>query len=68
MSIAERFRKPVIDANVVFAALIAKGGTFRVFVTNKILRKFYFGLEYLFIEIREHLTKYLKRLNFLKKN
>ena len=42
-SIAERFRKHVtgIDANVVFAALIAKG-TFRVFVTNKILRKFSF--------------------------
>ncbi|WP_048090908.1 PIN domain-containing protein [Geoglobus acetivorans] len=52
----------VIDANVVFAALIARGGTFRVFVMNKILRKFRFiAPEYLFIEIREHFDEILKK-------
>ncbi|MBS7250089.1 MAG: hypothetical protein KIH08_05780 [Candidatus Freyarchaeota archaeon] len=41
----------VTDANVVFAALITGGGTFRVFVTNRLLRNFRFiAPEYLFIE------------------
>lgn len=48
----------VTDANVVFAALVAGGGTLRVFVTNRLLRKFRFTApEYLFIEIREHLNE-----------
>ena len=52
----------VIDANVIFAALVARGGTFRVFVTNKILRKFRFiAPEYLFIEIREHFDEILEK-------
>ncbi len=52
----------VIDANVLFAALIARGGTFRVFVTNRILRKFRFiAPEYLFIEIREHFDEIMTK-------
>ncbi len=52
----------VTDANVLFAALIAGGGTFRVFVTNKILGKFRFvAPEYLFVEIREHLDEILEK-------
>ena len=52
----------VIDANVIFAALIARGGTFRVFATNKILRKFRFITpEYLFIEIREHFDEIMDK-------
>ncbi len=46
---------PVSDANVLFAALIPRGGTFIIFVTNRILRKFRFiAPEYLFIKICEH--------------
>ncbi len=52
----------VTDANVLFAALIAGGGTFRVFVTNKILGKFRFvAPEYLFVEIREHLDEIFEK-------
>lgn len=52
----------VIDANVVFTSLIARGGTFRVFVANKILRKFRFvAPEHLFIEIREHFDEILEK-------
>ncbi len=52
----------VIDANVLFAALIARGGTFRVFVTNRILRKFRFiAPEYLFIEIRKHFDEMMTK-------
>ena len=52
----------VTDANVVFAALIARGGTFRVFVTNRILRKFRFiAPEYLFIEIHEHFDEIITK-------
>ncbi|MHA1603208.1 MAG: hypothetical protein ACTSWF_00955 [Candidatus Freyarchaeota archaeon] len=37
----------VTDANVVFATLVAGGGALRVFVTNRLLRKFRFAaLEY----------------------
>ena len=44
----------VIDANVIFAALIAKGGTFKVFAANRILGKFCFvAPEYIFDEILE---------------
>ncbi|MBS7279568.1 MAG: hypothetical protein KIH09_06995 [Candidatus Freyarchaeota archaeon] len=52
-SVAERFRRHATGdyANVVFAALITGGGTFRVFVTNRLLRNFRFiAPEYLFIE------------------
>jgi len=33
----------VTDVNVVFAALVARGGTLRVFVTNRLLRKIRFA-------------------------
>ncbi|WP_290898815.1 PIN domain-containing protein [Ferroglobus sp.] len=57
----------VTDANVLFAALISGGGTFRVFVTNKILGKFRFvAPEYLFVEIRELLDELDVVLNFLE--
>ena len=52
----------VIDANIIFSALIAKGGTFKVFLTNRIAKKFQFvAPEYLFIEILEHFDELLKK-------
>lgn len=80
-SIAEKFREHVTlvtDANVVFATLIARGGTLRIFVVNRILGKFRFvAPEYLFIEIHEHFDEILEKtklsreevevvLNFIK--
>ncbi len=45
----------VSDTDVLFSALIARGGTFIIFVTNRILRKFRFiAPEYLFIKICEY--------------
>ncbi|RLI81867.1 hypothetical protein DRP07_06460 [Archaeoglobales archaeon] len=45
-----------------YSALIARGGTFRVFLTNRILRKFRFvAPEYLFIEIHEHFDEILEK-------
>ncbi|WP_202319185.1 PIN domain-containing protein [Archaeoglobus neptunius] len=52
----------VVDANVVFASLIARGGTFRIFAINRILGKFRFvAPEYLFIEIREHFDEIIEK-------
>ncbi len=52
----------VTDANVVFAALITGGGTFRVFVTNRLLRNFRFiAPEYLFIEIHEYSDEIMEK-------
>ncbi|WP_428832257.1 hypothetical protein [Geoglobus acetivorans] len=45
---------------------MARGGTFRVFVTNKIPRKFRFWLKYLFIEIREHFDEILEKIKLPK--
>ncbi|MEM2984840.1 MAG: PIN domain-containing protein [Candidatus Jordarchaeaceae archaeon] len=50
------------DANVVFAALITGGGTFRVFVTNRLLRNFrLIAPEYLFIEILEYFDEIVEK-------
>ncbi len=57
----------VIDANVVFATLVAGGGTLKVFVSNKILGKFRFvAPEYLFIEISKHLTEISEKTRLSK--
>ena len=56
-SIAEKFKSMLLvtDANVVLGSLVAKGGNFKVFAANKILRKHHFvAPEYLFIEVHEH--------------
>ncbi len=52
----------VTDANVVFATLVAKGGTLRIFMVNRILGKFRFvAPEYLFVEIHEHFDEILEK-------
>ncbi len=52
----------MVDANVVFAFLIANGGTLRFFVVNKILSKFRFAApEYLFVEIHERIDEMLEK-------
>ena len=45
----------VVDANVIFSVLIAAGGTFDIFLANRMLKKFEFvAPEYLFVEIEGH--------------
>jgi predicted nucleic acid-binding protein len=50
----------VVDANVVFSALVNKGETYQVFENNKKWKKFIFiAPEYMFSEIEKKITKLL---------
>ncbi|MBU1204154.1 MAG: hypothetical protein KKG60_03755 [Nanoarchaeota archaeon] len=54
--------KIVVDANVIFSALLSKRGTFDIFFINKVLNKFEFiAPEFLLIEINKHFNEILKR-------
>jgi len=56
----------VVDANVVFSALIG-GQTYNVFYVNSIVRVFQFKApNYLFIEIYEHFDEILEKTKFSK--
>jgi len=57
----------VVDANVVFSALIKRGKPLRVFELNKLLVKFEFiAPEFLFFEIGKRVDKILKFTEFSK--
>jgi predicted nucleic acid-binding protein len=57
----------VVDANVVFSALIRRGKPLRVFELNKLLMKFEFiAPEYLFFEVGKRVDKILKFTEFSK--
>lgn len=59
--LAEEAMKLVVDANVVFSALIKKGIAFSVFLPNSLSNKFEFiAPEYLWIEIDSKKEKMLK--------
>ena len=71
--------KLVVDANVVFSALVSKGVAFSVFFLNSLVKKFEFiAPEYLWVEIEKRKNKILEYsgfseeeldevINFLKK-
>jgi len=57
----------VVDANVVFSALIRKGKPFKVFIANKIFRVFEFvAPEFLFFEIGNKINKLLSKTKLTK--
>ncbi len=50
----------VVDANVIFSALLGRGNTFNVFESNKIFQRFEFvAPEFLFTEIGKRMDKIL---------
>jgi predicted nucleic acid-binding protein len=52
----------VVDANTIFSALLSKGRTFEVFVSNSLLRRVDFiAPEFLFLEIGKHFDEILER-------
>src|SRR3989344_3637761 len=57
----------VVDANVIFSALLAKGNSFSVFESNKIFEKFEFvAPEFLFTEIGKRMDKILNKTKLNK--
>ena len=57
----------VVDANVIFSALVKKGNQFKVFETNKIFKKFEFiAPDFLFTELGEKLDKLLLQSSLTK--
>lgn len=56
----------VVDANIIFSCLIAKGLVFEVFLLNKLNPQFRFiAPEFLFIEINRHFEEIIKRSKLL---
>ncbi|MFV9676689.1 MAG: PIN domain-containing protein [Methanosarcinales archaeon] len=57
----------VVDANIVFSALIRRGKPLRVFELNKLLMKFEFiAPEFLFFEVGKRMDKILKLTDLSK--
>jgi len=54
----------VVDANIIFSALITKSKTFDIFLINKLTKKFEFiAPEFLLIEVEKHSGEIIEKSN-----